>query len=105
MGVTLKDGIAGDIVNLLKGGAQTTLAVGKAVHALATTDYDDCLSVPQLAKDSDPNQQYSPIFDYLKPRFNHLARQAFSSLLWNVASSAESGIGKITQAGFNHSER
>lgn len=97
-GGTIKETAIPFILDALKTGATT-------VHSLATTDYDDHKSLPSLTKkESHIDKSYSPIFEYLKPRFDHLARQALGSLFLDLSESVtELVIDKGLKATFDNS--
>ncbi len=97
-GGTVKTTAIPFILDALKTGATTA-------YSLATTDYDNYESLPSLTKKESPiEQNYSPIFQYLKPRFDHLARQALSSLFLDLSESVtELVIDKGLKATFDNS--
>jgi len=76
-GNPLKGTVTSSILNALKSGAKTG-------YDLATTDYDNYGSLPKLTKD---DEKYSPIFNFLEPRLNHLARTALNSLFLGISQS------------------
>ena len=97
-GKTVKTTVIPFILYTLKKGASTS-------YSLATTDYDNHELLPDLTKKQlDIDQAYSPVFQYLKPRFAHLARQALSSMFLDVGHCVtELLIDKGLKATFDNS--